>query len=155
MHDKQQKQNQTGQAREFLRRLHFTLTLLPILITFTIIQLLRQVTFSESVITLRTSRRSNQKNEGSRIHVPFGALEDLGKVIVGEEKTEGGQVCWLHRTQTWSCAWRDAIRVVSGGPAHTHGRARPRRKSYISVMKNFLYLKVEWLTRIWTHHSSF
>ena len=49
MHDKQQKQNQTGQAREFLRRLHFTLTLLPILITFTIIQLLRQVTFSESV----------------------------------------------------------------------------------------------------------
>ena len=59
-----------------------------------------KVTFSESVITLRTSRRSNQKNEGSRIHVPFGALEDLGKVIVGEEKTEGGQVCWLHRTQT-------------------------------------------------------
>lgn len=49
MHDKQQKQNQTVQERVFLRTLDFTLTLLSILITFTIIQFPRQVTFSESV----------------------------------------------------------------------------------------------------------
>lgn len=34
-----------------------------------------KVTFSESVIILKTHRRSNQKDEGSRIHVPFGSLE--------------------------------------------------------------------------------
>lgn len=71
----------------------------------------------------------------------LGLLNDLGEAIVGKRRLRVGQACWLHVTETWSCTWRDAICVIADSRASTKGWAWQTSDFYISVAKNFLYLK--------------